>query len=162
MAALPNFLIWGLVKSICELQLQGMIFEWLPLMVNLYIDDGSGLVQVAKLQDTCSIFLQSRHLYIYLGQKDLELSATFHTKMTNFIFWVLVRSHNFTKILLTFCILIFQCHTSGAYSGPWQRNFVDARFLQFHMFPTVWSCTTTIGLPEFYIRVCLKVTFTVT
>ena len=46
--------------------------------------------------------------------------------------------------------------------GPWQRNFVDARFPQFHMFPTVWSCATTIGLPEFYIRVRLKVTFTVT
>ena len=34
-----------------------------------------------------------------------------------------------------------------------------ARFLQFHMFPTVWSFTTTIGLPEFYIRVRLKVTY---
>ena len=43
--------------------------------------------------------------------------------------------------------------------GPWQRNFIDARFPQFHMFSTVWSCTTTIGLPEFYIRVRLKVTF---
>ena len=42
--------------------------------------------------------------------------------------------------------------------GPWQRNFVDARFPQFHMFPTVWSCATTIGLPEFYIQVRLKVT----
>ena len=31
-------------------------------------------------------------------------------------------------------------------SGPWQRNFVDACFLQFHMFPAVWSYTTTIGL----------------
>ena len=35
-------------------------------------------------------------------------------------------------------------------------------FLQFHMLPTVWSCTTTIGLLEFYIRVRVKVTFTVT
>ena len=26
-------------------------------------------------------------------------------------------------------------------SGPCQRNFVDACFLQFHMFPTVWSYT---------------------
>ena len=36
---------------------------------------------------------------------------------------------------------------------------LDARFLQFHMFPTVWSCTTTIGLPEFYIRGHLKMTY---
>ena len=47
-------------------------------------------------------------------------------------------------------------------SGPWQRNFVDACFLQFHMFPTVWSYTTTIGLLDLNIRVSLKVTFTVT
>ena len=46
--------------------------------------------------------------------------------------------------------------------GPWQRTFVDASFPQFHMFPTAWSCTTKIGLPEFYIRVRPKVTFTVT
>ena len=46
--------------------------------------------------------------------------------------------------------------------GPWQRNFVDACFLQFHMFPTVWSYTTTIGLLDLYIQVCLKVTSTVT
>ena len=44
-------------------------------------------------------------------------------------------------------------------SGPWQQNFVDARFLQFHMFLTAWSCITTVGLPEFYIRVRLKVTY---
>ena len=43
--------------------------------------------------------------------------------------------------------------------APWQQNFVDACFLLFHMFPTIWSCTTTIGLAEFYIRVCLKVTY---
>ena len=41
--------------------------------------------------------------------------------------------------------------------GSWQRNFIDACYLQFHMFPTVWSCTTTSGLSELYIRVCLKV-----
>ena len=46
--------------------------------------------------------------------------------------------------------------------GPWQRNFVDACFLQFHMFPTVWSYTTTIGLLDLNIQVRLKVTFTVT
>ena len=45
-------------------------------------------------------------------------------------------------------------------SGPWQRNFVDACFLQFYMFPTVWSYTT-IGLLDLNIRVRLKVTFTV-
>ena len=43
-------------------------------------------------------------------------------------------------------------------TGPWQRNFVDAHFLQFHMFSTVWNCTT-IGLPEFYIWVRLKETY---
>ena len=47
-------------------------------------------------------------------------------------------------------------------TGPWQRNFVDVRFLQFHMFPAVWRCTTTIGLLELNIRVRLKVTFKVT
>ena len=47
----------------------------------------------------------------------------------------------------------------SVHTGPWQRNFVDAHFPQFHMFPTVWSCTTTIGLPEFYIRVRLKMTW---
>ena len=45
-----------------------------------------------------------------------------------------------------------------AQSGPWQQNFVDARFLQFHMFSAVLN-TTTIGLLEFYIRVRLKVTY---
>ena len=29
---------------------------------------------------------------------------------------------------------------------PGPRNFVDACVLQFHMFPTIWSYTTTIGL----------------
>ena len=43
-------------------------------------------------------------------------------------------------------------------SGPWQRNFVDARFFS-STFLTVWSCTTTIGFLEFYIRVRLNVTF---
>ena len=32
-------------------------------------------------------------------------------------------------------------------------------FSSVHMFPNTWSCTTTIGLPEFYIRVCLKVMY---
>ena len=59
-------------------------------------------------------------------------------------------------------LLISIAFTLSIRSGPWQRNFVDARFPQFHMFPTAWSCITTIGLPEFYIRVRQKVTFTVT
>ena len=45
-------------------------------------------------------------------------------------------------------------------SDPWQWNFIDAcPFSSNYMFPTIWSCTTTIGLLEFYIRVRLKVTY---
>ena len=41
-------------------------------------------------------------------------------------------------------------------AGPWQPNFVDAHFLQFHMFLTIWSRTTSIGLPAHYISVTWK------
>ena len=40
-----------------------------------------------------------------------------------------------------------------SWPGPWQRNFVNTSFLQFHMFPDRLDCTTAIGLLEFYIRV---------
>ena len=44
------------------------------------------------------------------------------------------------------------------YQTPDSETSLMPIFLQFHMFPTAWSCTTTIGLPKLYMWVlsCLS------
>ena len=106
-------------------------------------------------------------VYLWTGRANVrsELLLDLHWLMDSGS--LKLNSYSNASVFLSLCDELSRFHsdsnaTTSDKTRPLTAKLRWCLFLQFHMFPTVWSYTTTIGLLEFYIRVRLKVTFTVT
>ena len=112
------------------------------------------------------VFLQAAHKMnlVMMGLKEYSLNLTNSLFMTKICRYKQKKLQMITSLCLQImheCVSYYSidyCYIKWLCQAP-GHQLRCLLINQFHMFLTIWSCTTTIGLPEFYIRVHLKVTY---